>query len=110
MRLTAHTTITTNSEYLMLPLSHSLFLKLLNQELVILMLFSVPLGGPLHDHYATTYGVHRDSILNESRYFHVTEGLVPDDVLEGALEFEVKQLLKLYTNKKIVSLYPKQRY
>lgn len=36
------------------------------------------LGGPLHNHYATTYGIHQDSILNSSRYFHVTDGLVPD--------------------------------
>ncbi len=35
------------------------------------------LGGHLHEHYATTYRLHRDAILNTSRYFHVTEGLVP---------------------------------
>ena len=65
------------------------------------------LGGALHDHYATTYGIKCNSILNESRYFHVTEGLVPDvmhDVLEGALEFEVKQLLKHFVSKKYLSL------
>ena len=46
------------------------------------------LGGPLHSHFATTAGLHRDSILNTSKFFHVTEGLVPDimhDVLEGCL-------------------------
>lgn len=51
--------------------------------------------------------MNHNSILNESNYFHVTEGLVPDvmhDVLEGALELEVKQLLKLYTSQKLVSL------
>ena len=50
----------------------------------------VSLGGPLHDHFATTFGLHRDSILNTSQYFHVTEGLVPDvmdDVLEGCLPY-----------------------
>ena len=26
------------------------------------------LGGPLHDHFATTYGLHRDSIVNTSRF------------------------------------------
>lgn len=61
------------------------------------------LGGLLHDHYSTTYGIHRDSILNTSRYFHVTERLVPDvmhDVLEGALQLEVKELIThLVSNK-----------
>lgn len=39
----------------------------------------------------------KDSILNSSRYFHVTEGLPPDcmhDMLEGTLQFEIKELLK----------------
>jgi len=36
------------------------------------------LKGPLHDHYATTYGLHRDSSLNSLQFFHVTEGLIPD--------------------------------
>ena len=46
---------------------------------------------------ATTYGIHHDSILNTSRFFHVTEGLPQDimhDVLEGTLEYEIKELLK----------------
>ena len=65
------------------------------------------LGGALHKHYSTTYGINCDSIVNKSRYFHVTEGLVPDvmhDVLEGALELEVKQLLKLFIGRKSISL------
>ena len=36
---------------------------------------------------AATYGLRCDSILNSSRFFHVTEGLSPDithDILEGA--------------------------
>ena len=44
------------------------------------------LDGPLHDHIATTYGICCDSVLNSSKYFHVTEGLVMDvmhDILEG---------------------------
>ena len=60
------------------------------------------LGGALHKYYSTTYGINCDLILTNSRYFHVTEGLVPDtmhDVLEGALELEVKQLLKLHWQK-----------
>ena len=55
------------------------------------------LDGPLHNHTATTYGINFDSLLNSSRYFHVTDGLVMDimhDVLEGALQYEVKELLK----------------
>ena len=51
----------------------------------------------LHRHIVTIYGLHRDSILNSSKYFHVTEGLIPDimhDCLEGALQYEVKELLK----------------
>lgn len=46
---------------------------------------------------SVTYGVQRDSILNNSKYFHVTEGLSPDimhDVLEGCLQYETKELLK----------------
>ena len=58
--------------------------------------------GPLHDHVTTTYGLQDDSILNSSKFFHVTEGLVPDimhDILEGSLQYEVKELLKhfIYT-------------
>ena len=61
----------------------------------------------LHKHYATTFGVNRDSILNQSRFFHVTEGLVPDvmhDILEGALQLEVKELIKTFVSKKYFSL------
>ncbi len=64
------------------------------------------LGGHLHEHYATTYGLHRDTILNTSRYFHVTEGLVPDimhDVLEGVLQLETKELLKCLVQNKVIS-------
>ena len=55
------------------------------------------LAGPLHNHYATTYGLHRDSVLNTLEYFHVTEGLIPDimhDCLEGSVQYGVKELLK----------------
>ena len=65
------------------------------------------LGGPLHDHYATTYGIHRDSSLNTLRYFHVTEGLIPDimhDCLEGCVQYEVKELLKYISSTKILCL------
>ena len=55
------------------------------------------LNGPLHEHISTTYGVTKDSIPNSSRFFHVCDGLVPDimhDILEGSLQYEVKELLK----------------
>ena len=64
------------------------------------------LGGHLHDHFATTYGIHHDSILNSSQFYHVTEGLPPDimhDILEGALQYEVKELLKYLIDKKSLS-------
>ena len=63
------------------------------------------LGGVLHDHFATTFGLHRDSILN-TWYFHVTEGLVPDvmhDVLEGILPLETKKLLQNFIYQGVIS-------
>ena len=55
------------------------------------------LGGQLHNHYSTTYGLHQNSSLNTLKYFHVTEGLIPDimhDCLEGCVQYEIKELLK----------------
>lgn len=52
---------------------------------------------------ATTYGVSQNSILNQLQYFHVTEGLPPDimhDILEGALQYEVKEMLTTFTTEK----------
>ena len=49
------------------------------------------------------YGVNRNSVLNELRYFHVCDGsLLPDimhDLLEGVLQYEVKFMLNtmIYT-------------
>ena len=54
--------------------------------------------GALCNHYQTTYGVMFDSVLNQSHYFHVTNGLVPDamhDLLEGCVPYEVKEMLKV---------------
>ena len=51
----------------------------------------------------TTYGINRDSILNTLAYFHVTEGLPPDimhDILEGVLQYEVKEMLLVFTRDK----------
>lgn len=57
------------------------------------------LGGPLHEHMATTYGMWRNSELNRLKYFHVTTGMVPDimhDILEGSLELCIRHLLVEY--------------
>ena len=66
------------------------------------------LEGPLHDHIATTYGIVRNSVLNSCRYFHVTDGLVPDimhDILEGSLELCMRHLLiQFIREEKIFSL------
>ena len=48
---------------------------------------------------ASAYWVKRTSILNQSRYFHVVDGLdldVMHDQLEGVLPLEVKLLFKKY--------------
>ena len=61
----------------------------------------------MRDHVSTTYGVVRDSILNNSKHFHVTDGLVPDvmhDVLEGCAPYVVKELLKYLSQHSIVTL------
>ena len=47
------------------------------------------LGGPLNDHIATTYGIVRNSVLNELNYFHVVTGLVPD-IMHNILEGKIK--------------------
>lgn len=64
------------------------------------------LDGPLYEHFAVTYGIVRDSCLNQSKYFHITKGLVPDimhDVLEGSLPYEVKEMLNYYIRQKIIT-------
>ena len=53
--------------------------------------------GAAGEFMATAYGVVRKSILNSSSYFHVVDGLCADimhDVLEGALPYEAKLLLR----------------
>ena len=55
------------------------------------------LTGAAGEFMATAYGVLRNSILNSSSYFHVVDGFCADimhDVLEGALPYEVKLLLR----------------
>lgn len=55
------------------------------------------LEGQFFAHFSTTSGLNRDSVLNKSRVFHVTEGVVMDamhDVLEGSLQMETKLMLQ----------------
>ena len=56
---------------------------------------------------ANTFGLLRDSILNTSKFFHVTTGLAPDvmhDLLEGCLQYELKELLRHLISEKTISL------
>ena len=56
---------------------------------------------------ATTYGVCFNSVLNTSKYFHVTEGMCPDimhDVLEGCVQFEMKELINVLIDRKYITL------
>lgn len=65
------------------------------------------LTGPLRKHNSTAFGIDKDSILNQSAYYHVTEGLVPDimhDVLEGTLSYELKELIRYLVHQKVLSL------
>jgi hypothetical protein len=51
------------------------------------------------EHFSKAYGINRRSVLNDSRYYHVVGGLPPDvmhDILEGVLQYEVKEMLKNY--------------
>lgn len=52
-----------------------------------------------HQHYSITYGVNRRALLDTLRYVDITSGiLLPDimhDILEGALPFEIKLMLKV---------------
>ena len=53
------------------------------------------------------HGVVRDSTLNSSKYFHVTEGLVPDvmhNVLEGCAPYILKELLKYLDQNNIITV------
>jgi len=49
------------------------------------------------------WGINRNSILNELKYFHVCDGtLLPDvmhDILEGTLQYEIKTMLQIMINK-----------
>lgn len=51
------------------------------------------------DHAAKAYGIERNAALNRLSYFNVVDGLPPDvmpDLLEGAVNCEVKIMLQTY--------------
>ena len=39
----------------------------------------------LHDYYSVTYGVNRDFVLNDLRYFHTADETIPPDLLRDML-------------------------
>ena len=54
------------------------------------------LSGPLKDHYSTSFGINRLSILEEIPYFSVINGLPHDilhDLYEGVMPYHLKILL-----------------
>ena len=58
---------------------------------------SVASGGAVAEYEATTYGVQRKSILNESKFFSIVDGMAPDimhDILEGVLPLTLMTILK----------------
>ena len=60
----------------------------------------------LADALATTYGLTHDSILNSLQFFRITEGLPPDimhDILEGGLQYEVKEMLRVSLRIRVTS-------
>ena len=55
----------------------------------------------LNGDFGKLYGVKRQSILSNSRYYHVVDGLPGDamhDILEGLLPYECKEMLKVFIN------------
>ena len=58
------------------------------------------LYGPLQDHYSTSFGINRLSILEEVPGFSVVTGLPHDimhDLFEGVVPYELKLLIKICT-------------
>jgi len=54
------------------------------------------------------HGINRNSILNQLKYYNVCDGFlildVMHDLLEGVLQYEVKQLLQAMTQNNVFSL------
>lgn len=54
-------------------------------------------------HFRKAYGLNQRCLLNDSRYYHVIDGLPADamhDILEGVLQYCVKEVLKVFINEK----------
>ena len=66
------------------------------------------LQGPLEDHYSTTYGINRKSILEDVQHFSVVGVTLAHDVmhdlLEGVIPYEMKAFLKYGFAKKYFTL------
>ena len=65
------------------------------------------LSGPLHDHYSTTFGINRLSILEEVPGFSVITGLPHDimhDLFKGVVPYELKLLLVHCVNSKFFTI------
>lgn len=62
--------------------------------------FTQQLQSVVNDHRAVSAcGIEHDSLLNRSRYFHVTSNFCPEimhDILEGVAPYEVKLLLQKF--------------
>ena len=65
------------------------------------------LMGEYRDYMATTYGITRNSILNELIYFNIVDGICMDimhDLLEGVLQLVIKHMLKKYVDDGLITL------
>ena len=66
------------------------------------------LTGPLRDHYSTTYGITRQSILLNVCHFQMFGGSMPHDIMhdlfEGVVQYEIKLLLKFLLSKQLFTL------
>ena len=65
------------------------------------------LDGPLKEHYSKIYGINRKAALEDVPYFSVATCLPHDimhDLLEGAVTYEIKVLLKYCIGKKYFTL------
>lgn len=54
----------------------------------------------------SVYGLKKDSILNELKYFHITRGLPPDvmhDLLEGCVKKEITIVLKQLVSDSVIT-------
>lgn len=63
--------------------------------------------GAFREYMAITYGITRNSILNELTYFNIVDGICMDimhDLLEGVLQLVIKHMLKKYVDDGLITL------